>query len=84
MLQLCIADMYNEAAENATNAMKGRLASQYYMKAEEAASMVEEWCHTYVPVRMTLHRFFASDVSIVVRWRSTVSEWKKPAGFVLC
>lgn len=42
MLQLCIADMYNEAAENATNAMKGRLASQYYMKAEEAASMVEE------------------------------------------
>lgn len=62
MLQLCVADMYNEAAENATNAMKGRLASQYYMKAEEAAGMVEEWCHTYMPVA------FANNISIVVRF----------------
>ncbi|KAL0984000.1 hypothetical protein UPYG_G00135730 [Umbra pygmaea] len=35
-------DLFTEAAEAAMEAMKGRLANQYYMKAEEAWSMMEE------------------------------------------
>ncbi|XP_051522724.1 eukaryotic elongation factor 2 kinase-like isoform X2 [Myxocyprinus asiaticus] len=35
-------DLFTEAADAATEAMKGRLASQYYMKAEEAWAMMED------------------------------------------
>ncbi|XP_042363238.1 eukaryotic elongation factor 2 kinase isoform X2 [Plectropomus leopardus] len=35
-------DLFNEAAEAAMEAMKGRLANQYYMKAEEAWALMEE------------------------------------------
>ncbi|XP_067285721.1 eukaryotic elongation factor 2 kinase isoform X4 [Pseudorasbora parva] len=35
-------DLFTEAADAAMEAMKGRLANQYYMKAEEAWSMMEE------------------------------------------
>ncbi|XP_051530145.1 eukaryotic elongation factor 2 kinase isoform X2 [Myxocyprinus asiaticus] len=35
-------DLFTEAADVAMEAMKGRLASQYYMKAEEAYGMMEE------------------------------------------
>ncbi|XP_045078581.1 eukaryotic elongation factor 2 kinase-like isoform X2 [Coregonus clupeaformis] len=35
-------DLFTEAADAAMEAMKGRLANQYYMKAEEAWSMTEE------------------------------------------
>ncbi|OXB54334.1 hypothetical protein ASZ78_015514 [Callipepla squamata] len=35
-------DLYTEAAEAAMEAMKGRLANQYYQKAEEAWAMMDE------------------------------------------
>nr|XP_033819325.1 eukaryotic elongation factor 2 kinase isoform X3 [Geotrypetes seraphini] len=35
-------DLFTEAAEAAMEAMKGRLANQYYQKAEEAWAMMEE------------------------------------------
>ncbi|XP_039990363.1 eukaryotic elongation factor 2 kinase isoform X4 [Xiphias gladius] len=35
-------DLFTEAAESAMAAMKGRLANQYYMKAEEAWALMEE------------------------------------------
>ncbi|XP_031171088.1 eukaryotic elongation factor 2 kinase isoform X7 [Sander lucioperca] len=35
-------DLFTEAAEAAMEAMKGRLANQYYMKAEEAWALMEE------------------------------------------
>ncbi|XP_056901718.1 eukaryotic elongation factor 2 kinase isoform X2 [Takifugu flavidus] len=35
-------DLFTQAAEAATEAMKGRLATQYYMKAEEAWAAMEE------------------------------------------
>ncbi|CAB1338228.1 unnamed protein product [Coregonus sp. 'balchen'] len=35
-------DLFTEAADAAMEAMKGRLANQYYMKAEEAWGMMEE------------------------------------------
>lgn len=35
-------DLFTEAAEAAMEAMKGRLANQYYMKAEEAWVLMEE------------------------------------------
>uniref|UniRef100_H3CEM6 Eukaryotic elongation factor 2 kinase n=1 Tax=Tetraodon nigroviridis TaxID=99883 RepID=H3CEM6_TETNG len=35
-------DLFTEAAEAAMQAMKGRLANQYYMKAEEAWALMEE------------------------------------------
>ncbi|KAG1957996.1 eukaryotic elongation factor 2 kinase [Pimephales promelas] len=35
-------DLFNEAADAAMEAMKGRLANQYYMKAEEAWALMEE------------------------------------------
>ena len=35
-------ELYTEAADEAMAAMKGRLANQYYMKAEEAWAEVEE------------------------------------------
>ncbi|XP_042293157.1 eukaryotic elongation factor 2 kinase isoform X2 [Sceloporus undulatus] len=35
-------ELYTEAAEAAMQAMKGRLANQYYQKAEEAWAMMEE------------------------------------------
>lgn len=39
----CLAgDLYTQAAEAATEAMKGRLATQYYEKAEEAWAQMEE------------------------------------------
>jgi elongation factor 2 kinase len=37
-----VGELYNEAAESATSAMKGRLANQFYALAEEAWSLVEE------------------------------------------
>lgn len=37
-----IGDLFTEAADAAMEAMKGRLANQYYMKAEEAWSAMEE------------------------------------------
>lgn len=36
------AEMYNQAAEAAMEAMKGRLANKYYALAEEAMAMCEE------------------------------------------
>lgn len=35
-------DLYTQAAEAAMAAMKGRLANQYYQKAEEAWAQMEE------------------------------------------
>lgn len=35
-------DLYTQAAEAAMEAMKGRLANQYYEKAEEAWAQMEE------------------------------------------
>ena len=35
-------ELYNEAAEEATAAMKGRLANKYFALAEEAWAQVEE------------------------------------------
>lgn len=35
-------DLYTQAAEAAMEAMKGRLANQYYQKAEEAWAQMEE------------------------------------------
>lgn len=35
-------DLFTEAADAAMEAMKGRLANQYYMKAEEAWALMEE------------------------------------------
>lgn len=37
-----IGELFNEAAEAATSAMKGRLANKYYALAEEAWSRLEE------------------------------------------
>lgn len=37
-----VGDLFTEAADAAMEAMKGRLANQYYMKAEEAWAMMEE------------------------------------------
>lgn len=37
-----LGELYTEAAEAAMEAMKGRLANQYYQKAEEAWAMMEE------------------------------------------
>lgn len=42
-----LGDLYTEAAEAAMEAMKGRLANQYYQKAEEAWAMMEEWHCNY-------------------------------------
>ena len=36
MTVLCAGDLYTEAAEAATAAMKGRIASKYYLLADEA------------------------------------------------
>lgn len=36
-------DLYTQAAEAAMEAMKGRLANQYYQQAEEAWAQMEEW-----------------------------------------
>lgn len=41
-MSLCTGDLFTEAAETAMASMKGRLANQYYMKAEEAWAMMEE------------------------------------------
>ena len=35
-------EMYNQAAESAMEAMKGRLANKYYMLAEEAGAECDE------------------------------------------
>ncbi len=35
-------ELYNEAAEAAMNAMKGKMANRYYMLAEEVWGEVEE------------------------------------------
>lgn len=40
--RLPAGDLFTEAAEAAMEAMKGRLANQYYMKAEEAWALMEE------------------------------------------
>ena len=37
-----LGELYNEAAEAAMAAMKGRLANKYYALAEEAWAQVEE------------------------------------------
>ena len=39
---MCLGDLFNEAAEEAMTAMKGRLANKYYAQAEEAYALVEE------------------------------------------
>ena len=40
----CLAgDLYNEAAEEAMAAMKGRLANKYFALAEEAWALSEDW-----------------------------------------
>lgn len=36
------ADLFNQAAEAATAAMKGRLANRYYALAEEASALIDE------------------------------------------
>lgn len=41
-LSLSTGDLFTEAAEAAMEAMKGRSANQYYMKAEEAWALMEE------------------------------------------
>lgn len=41
LLYYITGELYTEAADEAMAAMKGRLANQYYMKAEEAWSEVE-------------------------------------------
>lgn len=41
-------DLFTEAADAAMEAMKGRLANQYYMKAEEAWSAMEEWKNDFI------------------------------------
>jgi len=41
---LCAGDLYTEAAEAATAAMKGRIASKYYVLADEAwAQLSDSW-----------------------------------------
>lgn len=42
LLPCVLGDLFTEAAEAAMEAMKGRLANQYYMKAEEAWALMEE------------------------------------------
>lgn len=37
-----VGDLFTEAADAAMEAMKGRLANQYYMRAEEAWAAMEE------------------------------------------
>lgn len=37
-----LGELYTEAADEAMAAMKGRLATQYYTKAEEAWALVED------------------------------------------
>lgn len=37
-----VGDLYNEAAEAAMEAMKGRLANKYFVLAEEAYGEMEE------------------------------------------
>ena len=37
------ASLYNDAAEKATLFGKGRLANKYYMLAEEASSMADDY-----------------------------------------
>jgi len=39
---LCSGDLYTEAAEAATAAMKGRIASKYYVLADEAWAQVTD------------------------------------------
>ena len=36
-------ELYNIAAESAMSCMKGKLATKYYMLAEEAFGQIEEW-----------------------------------------
>jgi hypothetical protein len=42
MLNLSAGDLYTEAAEGATAAMKGRIANKYYALAEEVWSQISE------------------------------------------
>jgi len=47
LLFVCAGDLYTEAAEGATAAMKGRIASKYYVLADEAwAQVSDSWCAT--------------------------------------
>jgi len=39
---VCSGDLYTEAAEAATAAMKGRIASKYYMLADESWAQVTD------------------------------------------
>ncbi len=39
---ICTGDLYNEAAEGAMAAMKGRLSNKYFMMAEECYGEVED------------------------------------------
>ncbi len=48
MPSLPTGDLFTEAAEAAMAGMKGRLANQYYMKAEEAWALMEEWFWMHV------------------------------------
>ena len=42
MIYFFVGDLYNEAAEAAMEALKGRLANKYYMLAEECYGEMEE------------------------------------------
>jgi len=42
VIAVCTGDLYTEAAEAATAAMKGRIASKYYMLADEAWAQVTD------------------------------------------
>lgn len=46
-------DLFTEAAEAAMAAMKGRLANKYYMKAEEAWALMEEWLDAHFCQKQT-------------------------------
>ena len=41
------AECFNQAAEAAMAAMKGRLANKYYALAEEVGCMADEWFNSY-------------------------------------
>jgi len=41
------AETFEEAAEAAMEEMKGKLATKYYCRAEEAWAMVDEWIKMY-------------------------------------
>jgi hypothetical protein len=41
-LYICTVELYTAAAEAAQEAMKGKLANNYYMLAEECSALIDE------------------------------------------